>query len=122
MLMISINTSLLLTCAYVTCSLRNMIEAKPVNKRKITERRGQLAPEEVQLLDRVKDSRKTIREQAEANRTEELQQHGRRLNLRFNVDLGGRRNNNTCLVILICAGVTAFILVSMRRMSLYAHH
>ena len=89
-----------------------MIEANPVNKRKIVERREQLTPEEVQLLEKVKDSRKITREQAEANRTEDLQQHGRRLNLRFNVDLGGRRNNNTCLIILICAGMTAFVLVS----------
>ena len=89
-----------------------MIESSPLTKQKIAEKRSQLTPEEAQLLERVKEARKINREQAEANRTEDLQQHGRRLDLRFNVNLGGRRNNDACFGILICAGITAFVLVS----------
>ena len=95
----------------VYAPIRNMTESNPVIKQKVAERRSQITPQQAQLLDRVKEARRVNRREAEANRTEELRQHGRRMNLRFNLNLAGQRNNSGLFVVLICAGVTAFVLV-----------
>ena len=95
--------------------IRNMTESNPVIKQKVDERRSQITPQEAQLLDKVKEARRVNRQQAEANRTEDLLQHGRRVNLRFNVNLAGQRNYSALFGIFICAGVTAFVLVREQR-------
>lgn len=98
-----------------------MIESNPAIKQKVDERRSQVTPDETQFLSKLRDEREVSRQNAEANRTEDLQQHGRRLNLRFNVNLRGQRNNQAWFGILICAGVTAFILVSEQRIPIALH-
>ena len=102
----------------VYAPIRNMTESNPVIKQKVDERRSQITPQEAQLLDKVKEARRVNRQQAEANRTEDLRQHGRRVNLRFNVNLAGQRNS-ALFGILICAGVTAFVLVREQRTAMH---
>jgi bifunctional apoptosis regulator len=99
----------------VNFMLRDVIDSKEKFKGKLAERRGQFTDEDRRLLEHIRTSRNSVRQQAETARDAQQQ---RGFNFRFNMDIGGQQNNNRTLCIcitaasLFCLLIMAVILVS----------
>ena len=89
-------------------TVRDVIDSKEKFKGKLAERRGQFTDEDRRLLEHIRTSRNSVRQQAETARDAQQQ---RGFNFRFNMDIGGQQNNNRTLCICITAA-SLFCLVS----------